>query len=141
MPGAQVERVGEGINVTFDENGGVTFALNSDALTDTAKNTLNKMAEVFVEYPDTNILVEGHTDSTGAADFNMSLSQKRAKSVVNHLKSQGVSSSRLTAKWYGEEQPKYDNSTPEGRVKNRRVELGIVANDKMINDAKKKAGE
>ncbi|TRZ45442.1 hypothetical protein DMZ48_05840 [Robertkochia solimangrovi] len=136
VPGAEVQRIGEGINVTFDENSGVQFKINSADLTTEGKGTLDKMAEVFREYDDTNILVEGHTDSSGAAEYNMSLSQKRAQSVSNYLQSKGVASSRLTTKWYGETQPKYDNGTEEGRIKNRRVELGIVASQEMINEAK-----
>ncbi|WP_224482798.1 OmpA family protein [Robertkochia aurantiaca] len=136
VPGAEVTRIGEGINVTFDENSGVKFELNSSALTNSGKETLSKMAEVFTEYDDTRILIEGHTDSSGREEYNMSLSEKRAKSVADYLKQAGVDASRLTIKWYGETQPKYDNSTEEGRSKNRRVELGIVAGEEMIQDAR-----
>lgn len=136
VPGAEVTRIGEGINVTFDENSGVQFELNKSELTPQGKETLDKMAEVFVEYDDTNILVEGHTDSSGKDDYNMALSKRRAESVTAYLKSKGVSAERLTTKWYGETQPKYDNATADGRVKNRRVELGIVASEEMIEDAK-----
>ncbi len=136
IPGAEVTRIGEGINVTFDENSGVKFQLNSADISAEGQETLRKMAEVFVEYDDTNILIEGHTDSSGADSYNLSLSEKRAKSVASFLQANGVSSSRMTTKWYGETQPKFDNNTEEGRVKNRRVELGIVASDEMIQDAK-----
>lgn len=136
VPGAEVTRIGEGINVTFDENSGVQFEINKADLTSQGKATLDKMSEVFVEYDDTNILVEGHTDSSGRDEYNMTLSQKRAETVTNYLVSKGVSKDRLTTKWYGETQPKYDNATEEGRVKNRRVELGIVASEEMIEDAK-----
>lgn len=136
VPGAEVTRIGEGINVTFDENSGVRFQINSAELTSEGKETLSKMAEVFVEYEDTNILVEGHTDSSGSDTYNMTLSEKRARTVSDFLVSKGVASSRLTTKWYGETQPKYDNNTEDGRVKNRRVELGIVANQEMIQEAK-----
>lgn len=136
VPGAEVTRIGEGINVTFDENSGVQFELNKSELTTQGKATLDKMAEVFVEYDDTNILVEGHTDSSGKDDYNMSLSKKRAESVTKYLTEKGVAPNRLTTKWYGETQPKYDNNTEEGRVKNRRVELGIVASEEMIEEAK-----
>ncbi|WP_224490435.1 OmpA family protein [Robertkochia flava] len=136
VPGAEVTRIGEGINVTFDENSGVQFQINKAELTPEGKSTLDKMAEVFVEYDDTNILVEGHTDSSGKDDYNMTLSKKRAETVTNYLIGKGVDSSRLATKWYGETQPKYDNNTEEGRVKNRRVELGIVASEEMIEEAK-----
>lgn len=136
IPGAEVTRIGEGINVTFDENSGVKFALNSDVISAEGQQTLSKMAEVFVEYKDTNILVEGHTDSSGSDDYNMKLSERRANSVARFLISKGVAASRITTKWYGEQQPKYDNATEEGRSKNRRVELGIVASQEMIDAAK-----
>lgn len=136
IPGAEVQRIGEGINVTFDENSGVTFKLNSAELSEVGQTTLSKMAEVFVEYNETNILVEGHTDSSGSDEYNMALSEKRAKTVSDFLMSHNVASSRITTKWYGESQPKYDNSTEEGRSKNRRVELGIVASQEMINEAR-----
>jgi outer membrane protein OmpA-like peptidoglycan-associated protein len=137
IPGAEVTRVGEGIDVVFDENSGVYFATNKSTLNSKSKTNLNKLAGIFKEYPDTNIIVEGHTDNTGDDSYNMSLSQKRANAVTNYLISQGISKSRLTTYAHGETLPKYDNTTPEGRAKNRRVELGIVANDKMKQDAQK----
>ncbi len=135
IPGAEVTRVGEGIDVVFDENSGVYFATNKSNINAKSKTNLNKLAGIFKEYPDTNIIVEGHTDSTGDDTYNMSLSQKRANAVTEYLVSQGISKSRLTTYAHGETLPKYDNATPEGRAKNRRVELGIVANEKMKQDA------
>ncbi|WP_106793560.1 OmpA family protein [Aquimarina sp. Aq78] len=137
IPGAEVTRVGEGIDVVFDENSGVYFATNKSDINSKSKANLKKLAGIFKEYPDTNIIVEGHTDSTGDDSYNMSLSQKRANAVTNYLVSQGISKSRLTTYAHGETLPKYDNATPAGRAKNRRVELGIVANDKMKEDAQK----
>ena len=139
LPGAQVERVGEGIQVTFDENSGVTFALNSADLTPEAEGNLDKIAEVFLEFPDTDLMIEGHTDSTGPEDYNMKLSERRAKSVFNYLKSKGVASSRMSMTAFGETAPRYDNETKEGQAKNRRVEIGISANEEMIEDAKAKS--
>lgn len=136
VPGAEVTRIGEGINVTFDQNSGVQFEINKAELTPEGKSTLDKMAEVFVEYDDTNILVEGHTDSSGKDDYNMTLSKQRAETVTAYLISKGVAVNRLKTMWYGETQPKYDNATEEGRIKNRRVELGIVASQEMIQEAK-----
>lgn len=137
IPGAEVTRVGEGIDVVFDENSGVYFATNKSVINSKSKANLKKLAGIFKEYPDTNIIVEGHTDSTGDDSYNMSLSQKRANAVTSYLVSQGISKSRLTTYAHGETLPKYDNATPAGRAKNRRVELGIVANDKMKEDAQK----
>ncbi|MBQ0736199.1 OmpA family protein [Aquimarina celericrescens] len=135
IPGAEVTRVGEGIDVVFDENSGVYFATNKSNINAKSQANLNKLAGIFKEYPDTNIIVEGHTDSTGDDSYNMTLSQKRANAVTEYLVSQGISRSRLTTYAHGETLPKYDNSTAEGRAKNRRVELGIVANEKMKRDA------
>ena len=135
IPGAEVTRVGEGIDVVFDENSGVYFETNKSNINSKSKANLNKLANIFKEYPDTNIIVEGHTDSTGNDSYNMTLSQKRANAVTEYLVSQGISRSRLTTYAHGETLPKYDNSTAEGRAKNRRVELGIVANEKMKREA------
>lgn len=135
IPGAEVTRVGEGISVTFDENSGVYFATNKSDVNNKSEETLNTLIEIFKEYPDTNVLVEGHTDSTGNADYNYTLSEKRARSVTNYLTDSGLSAGRFTTKWYGQTQPKYDNSTVEGRAKNRRVELAIVASEELKNEA------
>lgn len=140
IPGAQVERVAEGINVVFDESSGVYFDTNKYNINAKSAETLAKLADIFKEYPDTNILVEGHTDSTGPADFNMTLSKQRAQSVTSFLSGKGISSGRFTTNWYGPNQPKYDNSTVEGRAKNRRVELAIVANEKMKKEAQQSVG-
>ncbi|MGS2739593.1 OmpA family protein [Sinomicrobium sp. M5D2P17] len=139
IPGAEVTRVGEGINVTFDEKSGVYFATNKYDINSESSNTLNKLAGIFKEYPNTLVLVEGHTDNTGSAEYNTGLSQRRAESVTNFLVRQGISSGRFTTKWYGEDQPKYDNSTAEGRAKNRRVEIAIVADEQLKQEAKRNA--
>jgi outer membrane protein OmpA-like peptidoglycan-associated protein len=140
IPGAEVERVGEGINVTFDETSGVYFATEKYAIEGQSREALQKLANILQEYPDTNILVEGHTDSTGSDAYNLTLSKNRAQAVTNFLTSQGISGGRIDTKWYGESQPKYDNSTVEGRSKNRRVELAIVANEELKEEARRQAG-
>ena len=139
IPGAEVKRVDDGIVVTFDEKSGVTFAFNKADLTDEAKTLLNKMVSVLKEYPDTNVIVAGHTDSKGKAAYNMGLSERRAKAVTNFFTSNGLNASRFTTKWFGATQPAYDNATEEGRAKNRRVNIAIVPNEKMKEDAKKQA--
>ncbi|SFW46937.1 Outer membrane protein OmpA [Sinomicrobium oceani] len=139
IPGAEVTRVGEGINVTFDESSGVYFATNKYNINSESSATLHKLAGIFKEYPNTLVLVEGHTDNTGSAEYNMGLSQRRAESVTNYLVGQGISSGRFTTKWFGETQPKYDNSTAEGRAKNRRVEIAIVADEQLKEEARKQA--
>lgn len=140
IPGADVERVDDGIIVTFDENSGVHFDTNQSNITADSKLVLDKLAKVFNEFPDTNILVVGHTDSSGNDDYNMALSEKRAKSVTSYLVSDGIAASRFETVWYGETQPKYDNTTVEGRAKNRRVNVAIVPNEAMKEKAVKEAG-
>ncbi len=140
IPGAQVERVDEGIVVTFDESSGVYFDTNKYNINTASQETLNKLIGIFKEYPDTNILVVGHTDSVGAEDYNMTLSKNRAYAVTDYLSHNGVSQSRLTTNWFGETQPLHDNKTAEGRAKNRRVNVAILPNQKMIQDAKVQSG-
>ena len=139
VPGAEVKRVGEGIQIIFDDKSGVNFAFNSAELTDGAKKNLDAVAEVFIEFPDTRLMIEGHTDDVGAEAYNMKLSQRRAESVVAYLNSKQVARSRFDIKAFGESRPRFDNSTKEGQAKNRRVEIGVAANEKMIQDAKAQA--
>ncbi|RZS93838.1 OmpA family protein [Aquimarina brevivitae] len=139
IPGAEVTRVGEGIGITFDENSGVFFDTNKSNINARSQQNLDKLIGIFKEYPNTNIIVDGHTDSTGDDAYNMELSKKRATSVTNYLIQNGISSGRLTTYWHGETLPRYDNSTPEGRAKNRRVEIGVVANEAMKQEALKEA--
>lgn len=142
IPGAKVERIDDGILVTFDENSGVKFATNMYNITASSEVLLTKLANILKEYPDTNVLVVGHTDSSGPADYNMTLSEKRAYAVTNYFtQNKGLSKSRFTTTWFGEDQPIADNSTVEGRAKNRRVNVAIVPNDKMKKDAEIEAGE
>ncbi|MFD0762225.1 OmpA family protein [Lutibacter aestuarii] len=140
IPGAVVERIDDGIVVTFDENSGVYFDTNKYNINDASDALLNKLANILKEYPDTNVLIVGHTDSTGADAYNMTLSKNRAYAVTNFfIHNKGLNSSRFTTNWFGEEQPVADNTTVEGRSKNRRVNIAIVPNDKMKEDAKKEA--
>ncbi|MGY0407796.1 MAG: OmpA family protein [Polaribacter sp.] len=141
IPGAKVERVDDGIVVTFDEKSGVYFDTNKANINTKSHLTLNKLSSVFKEFPDTKILVVGHTDNVGKAAYNMSLSEKRAMSVTNYLINSGLSQIRFKSMWYGETQPKFDNTTAEGRSKNRRVNVAIVPNEKMIEKAEKEAGQ
>lgn len=134
LPGAQVERVNEGIKITLSENT-VNFDFNSAALTAASKNNLDKLSEVMTQYPDTNINVYGHTDSKGSDEYNLALSERRANSVISYLVSKGVARTRLNAMGVGEKDPIADNTTDAGRAKNRRVEFAITANEEMIKDA------
>lgn len=146
IPGAEVQRVGEGIIVTFNDKNpdgskmGVYFDYDKSDITSNSRLALDKMVKIFNEYPQTNILIEGHTDDKGTDSYNLALSERRAMAVGNYLKNEGISSSRLTIKWYGETQPKVENTSDANRAENRRVEFGITANEKMKEEAKKEAG-
>lgn len=135
LEGAEVERVGEGIKITF--RSGIQFAVNSADLTTNSKTNLQDLAKTLNKYEDTNILIEGHTDSTGKHDYNMKLSERRAASVSNYLKTLGVTGVRITNVGYGPDQPVADNGTEAGRQQNRRVEVAIFANDKLKKKAEK----
>jgi len=141
IPGAIVTRVGEGINVVFNEDAGVYFDTSKSNVKGTSAETLNKLSGIFKEYPKSYVLVEGHTDSAGPEDYNLKLSQKRAESVTNYLVANGIDKTRFTTKWYGELQPREDNTTSEGKRKNRRVELAIVASQELKEEAKNRTSK
>jgi outer membrane protein OmpA-like peptidoglycan-associated protein len=137
LEGAEVERVGEGIKITFHK--GIEFATNSDDLSATSKANLDDLAKVLNKYGDTKILIEGHTDATGSHDYNMTLSDKRAQSVSTYLKTLNVKDDRISNVGYGPDQPIGDNATEAGRQQNRRVEVAIFADEKLKKKAE--AGE
>ena len=134
LKNARIERVGEGIKITFDS--GILFATNSSELQPTAKANIESLAKVLNKHPDTNILIEGDTDSEGAEDYNQKLSERRAQAVADYAKGFNVAGSRITTVGHGEMQPVASNDTGEGRRHNRRVEVAIFANDAMKNAAK-----
>ena len=136
LPGAQVERIGEGIRLVLGENA-VRFDTNKSTLTAAAKANLDKLVPVFQSYADTDIIIYGYTDSTGAVEYNQKLSEQRAASVKAYLSSKGLNVSRFTSKGMGISDPIASNETTEGKAQNRRVEFAITANEKMIEDAKK----
>lgn len=135
IEGAKVERVGEGIKITFDS--GILFATNSSTLEVQAKTSISKLAVILNKYPDTNVLVTGHTDSDGKEEYNQTLSEKRAKAVSDYSMLQGVASSRLSIVGLGETEPVASNDTVEGKRLNRRVEVAIFANEDLKNAAEK----
>ena len=145
IPGAKVERIGEGIKVTFDEANpdgskmGVYFATNKFDITPNSKLALDKLIKIFNEYAETNLLIEGHTDDVGTDAYNLGLSQRRAEAVSNYLRNSGIAQPRLITKWYGEAQPVADNTTAANKALNRRVEFIITANEKMKEEAKVEA--
>lgn len=138
LPGADVERIGEGIQLVLGENS-VNFDTSKSTLTAKAKTNLDRLIPVFTEYSETDIKIYGYTDSTGPADFNLRLSEQRANSVKDYLVSKGLKASRFETKGMGIADPIADNSTVEGRSKNRRVEFAITANETMIQQAEQEA--
>ncbi len=130
---ATVERVGEGIKLTF--NSQLLFDFGKSDLKGNNREDLRKFAETLNQYPDTNLMIVGHTDNVGSESFNNSLSKKRASAVSSELKSSGVSSSRISVKGKGEDQPEVSNDTEYNRSQNRRVEIAIYANKKMKTEA------
>jgi len=131
---AKVERVGEGIKITF--NSGILFNVGSDKLRPVALRNVGQLAVILNKYKKTEILVEGHTDSTGPEAANTVLSENRSASVARTLKAKGVKGSRITTNGYGATQPVADNSTVDGRQQNRRVEVAIFANEQLKRAAR-----
>ena len=135
LEGAHVERVGEGILITFES--GLVFDTDSYSLREETRSNLVDLSETLKKYDDTNILIEGHTDNTGEDAYNQKLSENRADAVENYLVTQGIENARVTTKGYGESQPLDANDSEAGRQKNRRVEVAIYANKEMKRLAKK----
>lgn len=139
LENARIERVGEGIKITFTS--GILFPVNESQLLPEVQQNLVDLAVILKKYEETNVLVEGHTDSTGPASYNLNLSQARAQSVATFLTAQGVNNQRFIIQGYGEEQPIADNETAHGRQLNRRVEIAIFANEKLKEAAKEQVSE
>ena len=133
LPDVRVERVGEGIVIEFNDK--ILFGFDKSKLTKKARISLTKLNEIFKKYPDTNIEVQGHTDDMGTMKYNQALSERRASAVIGNLSENDIPTSRLTLKGFGETLPKYTNKTEVGHTQNRRVELLLSANTKMIADA------
>jgi outer membrane protein OmpA-like peptidoglycan-associated protein len=129
LPDAAVEREGDKLYVALPS--GILFDVDKDQVKPEARKSLSTAAEVLVKYPDTYVAVEGHTDSTGSYDYNQSLSERRAMRVRDVLVGFGVPPARLSVRGYGETDPIADNSTAEGRQRNRRVQLEIRPNEKL----------
>ena len=135
IPGAKVERVGEGIEVTFDS--GLLFDFDSDRIRPAAAANLTELARSLNKFGDSNLLIVGHTDSQGDDAYNQALSYRRANSASAYLQSQGVPSRRVSTSGRGESEPVASNSTDDGRQKNRRVEVAIYASEAYRNQVKK----
>ncbi|HEU0302673.1 MAG TPA: OmpA family protein [Longimicrobium sp.] len=127
VPDAEVERVGEGIAVTFES--GVLFPFDSDQVLPDGRDNLRQLANSLRNYPGTEVLIVGHTDSQGSDDYNMRLSFRRAESARQFLVGQGIEGGRIRVEGRGESEPVADNSTDAGRARNRRVEIAIFASE------------
>jgi outer membrane protein OmpA-like peptidoglycan-associated protein len=136
IQGAKVERIGEGIKITFSS--GILYDVDKATLKDNYKSELSQLAGILNKYSDTNILLAGHTDSTGSEQYNLDLSRRRAESVADYLGTQNIDPVRFTIEGYGMSQPIASNDTPEGRAQNRRVEVAIWANEKLKKVAAEK---
>jgi outer membrane protein OmpA-like peptidoglycan-associated protein len=137
LENAEVERVGEGIKVTFDS--GLLFDFDSAALRSNAEQNLAEFAESMKDFEETKILIVGHTDARGPADYNQQLSERRAQSASDYLDQQGLDSGRLITVGKGESEPVATNETEEGRQQNRRVEVAIYANEEYREAARERA--
>lgn len=132
LKGAKVERVGEGILVTFES--GILFDVDEATLRDSAKGNITRLAEVLKRYDDTDILIAGHTDATGSAEHNLDLSKERAASVAAFARANGLDADRIRIVGEGEAVPVASNDTVDGRQQNRRVEVAIYANEAMKDE-------
>jgi outer membrane protein OmpA-like peptidoglycan-associated protein len=137
IAGAEVQRIGEGIKITFDS--GILYDIDKSDLRPASKTSLTELAKILNKYPDTEILIEGHTDDTGSDEHNMALSRDRARSVSSYLAALDVKSARFSISGHGETQPIVTNDTTEGRQKNRRVDIAVIANDKLKKAAQEQA--
>jgi outer membrane protein OmpA-like peptidoglycan-associated protein len=137
IPDAEVVRVGEGIVIEF--NSKILFGFDQSGLTTDARTNLDKLLAILQKYPDTNIEVQGHTDSKGTTRYNQKLSEERASTVSYYLSGKGITTSRLTIIGFGEMLPRYTNDTDDGQSQNRRVDFLISANEKMKAEAAKES--
>jgi outer membrane protein OmpA-like peptidoglycan-associated protein len=135
IEGAKTERVGDEIRVTFEN--AILFDFDSSVLKVSSQDQLRQMGEVFVKYPDTDIIIAGHTDNKGSEEYNQKLSERRANAVRGFLVDANINPARLTTYGYGESRPVASNDTEEGRKLNRRVEIQIRANKELRERAAK----
>lgn len=138
IPGATVERVGEGILVTFDS--GLLFDFDSDAVRGETRHNLDELANSLDRYGDSDLLIVGHTDAIGSDGYNQDLSERRASSAARYLMNRGVRSVRIDTRGRGEREPVASNETEDGRDRNRRVEVAIYASDAMRDQAQRESG-
>lgn len=138
LEGAEVARVGEGIQVTFDN--AILFDFDSADLRYVSRDDLNALYESLQDYPGTEILIVGHTDSKGSDEYNQRLSERRAESAASYLMQRGLAPSRVTTLGKGERDPVSDNASEYGRQQNRRVEIAIYASDEYREELQRRQG-
>ena len=138
IPGAKVQRVGEGIQVTFDS--GLLFDFDSDDVRGNARTNLTELANSLEKYPGSHVLIVGHTDNVGRDDYNQDLSERRARSAADYLVSRGVEASRIDTRGLGEDEPVAANDTDTGRQVNRRVEVAIYASEAYREEVQRRSG-
>jgi outer membrane protein OmpA-like peptidoglycan-associated protein len=138
VEGATVTREGDELKVAFENK--ILFDVDKSELKSASQDQLVTVAGILNKYPDTNIIVMGHTDNTGSDEYNQRLSERRARAVEGFLETKGVASGRITSKGYGETMPVADNATEAGRAENRRVELSIKVTQEFIDRANEQQG-
>jgi len=134
IPGAIVERVGEGIKVTFAS--GLLFDFDSDVIRGNAGHNLDALADNLQKYPKRDLLIVGHTDAIGSESYNQDLSERRADAAARYLRGDGVSVPIVT-RGLGKDEPVASNDNEEGRARNRRVEVAIYASEDLKDDARR----
>jgi len=139
VEGATVQRVGEGIAVTFDS--GLLFAYDSDVIQSAARANLTELANSLKKYPESQLLIVGHTDDTGSDSYNQGLSQRRSDAAATFLQSQGIARSRIQTSGKGESEPVATNESDSGRQQNRRVEVAIYASEAYRQELMRKSGQ
>lgn len=138
LENARVERYGEGLLVTFDS--GLLFDYDSDAVKGAAQTNLTDLANSLRKYPETDVLIVGHTDATGSDTYNRALSERRASAAKRYLVSQGVPTARIRTEGMGESEPVGDNASTSGQAQNRRVEVAIFASEAYRKELMKRNG-
>ena len=138
IPGAKVHRVGEGIAVLFDS--GLLFEFDSDVIKGDARTNLDALAASLAKYPQSDLMIVGHTDAVGTDSYNLGLSKRRAAAASRYLRSQGVIRT-IRSLGVGEREPIADNESEEGRQQNRRVEVAIYASKALRAEAERQAGQ
>jgi outer membrane protein OmpA-like peptidoglycan-associated protein len=138
IEGADVQRIGEGIAVTFAD--GILFPFDSDQLLPAAQQNLRSFAQSLEKYPKTKVLIVGHTDAQGADAYNLALSERRARAAAAYLTAQGVPNVRVSTAGRGEVEPIASNDSESGRAQNRRVEVAIYADESLKSEAARQSG-